>query len=491
MKIKKISIVLPVIIFLSFLTILVFTQAPDEILNSRADRCVFLLSVQASEAMDTANAGMEATSVSIQPIKPVYQKSAESNTGDSATEIQVEKLKIAEPVSIPSGIGAVSQIVANCAVDKDLLEEMENLISEIEKAKKEGNEELVEELSGKIKLMRERIYERQEKCKNEIESKKDFSQKGNETFPIKPIKPLPVQSQSGSGSGPSLVAKNFCQLEKEMQGKLNYYKNLISLKADELEAKGYDSKEEVAKIIEGLNREMEKAHLMCVNPPRHISTTSPIIIKPVVPDQEGDIISYYKEKLSEVMSEKPDVKQEIGALENLRNDVNGMVKELIRTKKKIRYFDIKPLVQKIVVTPGKIQTDKITVETSEEKSVDIPINGQENEISVNKDVVTIGKSIKAKALAPIKIDNGKILLGDKELKVTPDQAVKKAKADYQSNVELIKENEKLVYRIKDIQPKKVLWIFPVKVSRQIDVDATKEGGEVLKIKKPWWSFLAF
>ena len=83
------------------------------------------------------------------------------------------------------------------------------------------------------------------------------------------------------------------------------------------------------------------------------------------------------------------------------------------------------------------------------------------------------------------------MLGDKELKVTPDQAVKKAKADYQSNVELIKENEKLVYRIKDIQPKKVLWIFPVKVSRQIDVDATKEGGEVLKIKKPWWSFLAF
>jgi len=54
-------------------------------------------------------------------------------------------------------------------------------------------------------------------------------------------------------------------------------------------------------------------------------------------------------------------------------------------------------------------------------------------------------------------------------------------------VELKVVNEKPVYEIEGKKVGKLLWIFPVEISVQAQIDALE--GKVIKIKKPWWSFL--
>jgi len=383
-----------------------------------------------------------------------------------------------------------SSAVASCAVDNALLEELKELVLDIEKAKEVNNTQLVERLEKKMQILKEEINERQTNCLRKLS--KAISTK----IPLKKSveKVLPKLEQ-GEATRVTSQSALFCEKEKDIQKKIQYYKGLIALGQEKLKAKGYASKEEVAKIIKELNEEMAKVHLRCVNPPREVPeqpTAQPMpLIKPIAPSHAKDIVSYYKEKVSDVMSKKMSVDEQIKQLKNLRESIDGMIKELIRSKKTMKYSDIKPLVKRVVITPGKIQADQVTVETPEKKNIEVSISGKDNSISVDKDEVVIGKIKKAKAIAPVRVDNGKVMVGNGEVKVTPEEVIKKVKAGLEANVELNEKNNQPVYSVRDIQPKRIFGIIPIKVRREVEVDATQVGGKILKVKKPWWSFLAF
>ncbi|MBN2367678.1 hypothetical protein JXC34_01570 [Candidatus Woesearchaeota archaeon] len=97
----------------------------------------------------------------------------------------------------------------------------------------------------------------------------------------------------------------------------------------------------------------------------------------------------------------------------------------------------------------------------------------------------------------VKLSNGK----DAEVKVMPDTASEKAlerlrlkvcSEDNGCQIELKEvgsgEGAKAAYEVQAQKQAKFLGIFGTKMQVRAQVDA--ESGEVLQVKKPWWSFLA-
>lgn len=56
-------------------------------------------------------------------------------------------------------------------------------------------------------------------------------------------------------------------------------------------------------------------------------------------------------------------------------------------------------------------------------------------------------------------------------------------------LKVIEEEEKPVYEIKGTQNAKLFWVFPVTIPVTTQVNV--ENGEIAKLEKPWWSFLAW
>jgi len=80
--------------------------------------------------------------------------------------------------------------------------------------------------------------------------------------------------------------------------------------------------------------------------------------------------------------------------------------------------------------------------------------------------------------------------GDIQVNVLPSIATQVAISRFPQEikeVELKVVNERPVYEVEGKKVGKLLWIFPVEISVQAQIDATE--GKVIKIKKPWWSFL--
>jgi len=73
------------------------------------------------------------------------------------------------------------------------------------------------------------------------------------------------------------------------------------------------------------------------------------------------------------------------------------------------------------------------------------------------------------------------------------QAVMKAKCEERNCTVELKETivngeAKAAYEVKAEKKAKVLGIFNAKMNVEADVDA--ETGEVIKVRRPWWAFLA-
>ena len=83
--------------------------------------------------------------------------------------------------------------------------------------------------------------------------------------------------------------------------------------------------------------------------------------------------------------------------------------------------------------------------------------------------------------------------GNKLINVLPDQAFlkvkEKTKVSRVRQIELKQEKEKPIYEIKAEKPIKIVAIFPATMKIKTKVDA--RTGDIISVKKPWWSFLAW
>jgi len=389
-----------------------------------------------------------------QKIEPVQQK------------IETESIPQKIPPTIKERVSSIR------AVDDSLLMEIEKLAKNLTeanlKAEKTGNFEEVKELETKISQLQK-----------EIKGKKAEYQKQIET-PTTEVTPSTNISQE--------AFFNACLQEKGMKEKLNYYEKIMGLSIEKLKEMGYSSREEVAKIITEIKKEIENVHQACLAPGQLIKEMP----KPIAPSAPAEISAYYKEKMATAMVKEINADEKIEELKALREEIDRMIKELIRSQEKINYEELKHLAPKITVEAGKIQAGEIKIETEKTKTLETKIKEKKVNIVVEKEKVILDDGgVKAETILPVKIEEGKISLKEKEIRNTPQEVLKKIVATPSAAISLKEEKDKAVYQVTDSKSKKLFGIFPVKVKIETTVNAQTEVPTVLREKKPWWSFLTF
>ncbi len=107
------------------------------------------------------------------------------------------------------------------------------------------------------------------------------------------------------------------------------------------------------------------------------------------------------------------------------------------------------------------------------------------------------KQVQNKTVLETKLSNGR----NAEIKIMPDKAsetalqrlrIKNCDEEEGCNIELKEvgqgEQAKLAYEVNTQRQSKIFGLFEAKMQVQAQVDA--ETGEVIRVRKPWWAFLA-
>ena len=121
-------------------------------------------------------------------------------------------------------------------------------------------------------------------------------------------------------------------------------------------------------------------------------------------------------------------------------------------------------------------------------------------VSLNKTakkIQIISNKVMVETDKELEIENGTLCIKVKNVKkkinVLPEEAseVAKQKVKYHAvkKIRIETEGEKVVYKVVGTQKGKLLGLFDMDVEVQTDVDV--ENGNVVSVKKPWWSFLVF
>lgn len=124
-----------------------------------------------------------------------------------------------------------------------------------------------------------------------------------------------------------------------------------------------------------------------------------------------------------------------------------------------------------------------------------------HEISLWKTTLE-NKGILETAFASVKYSNELIVkeskvfmktsVGEKPINVMPENAIAVSETpDIKSikKIELKEETQKPVYSMEGIKRARLFFLFPV--SLKIETKVSAETGQVISVKKPWWSFLAW
>lgn len=365
-----------------------------------------------------------------------------------------------------------------CELEDIFLREINQLIKKAQVAEEKGDYELAKKIKEKIESLKERFEERKKECQKLISFRKIKT-----PAPIGIIKPKELREIEQEKD----FRKKICERETEIAKKIEYYKDLVSLAPVELKKKGYQSKLEITRILEELEKEKAKLYALCKG--KKIEKT--IILKPVAPERAEEITIYYKEKVADIMEKSLSVEEKINQLKEIKKEIDKLITELIRRKKEISLKEVQQFTEKVILAPGKVKIGETEVKPVQPKIIKLNLKNKEVEMEIEKDKITIEQEgIKAKTSLSVEIKEDKVLVEKSPINLTPKEIIDSLKVK-PLEIELAKEKEKPVYKIKTVARKRLFFIFPIRVKKEIIVDAQKEAVEKIKEKKPWWSIFAF
>ncbi|MFC2020475.1 hypothetical protein ACFLU1_01590 [Chloroflexota bacterium] len=356
--------------------------------------------------------------------------------------------------------------------DTEPIEELDRLMKLLEEAEREKDKELINALQRKIQVI-----------KGEVRK-----------ATVEPIKPQLATEKSlrevpREESVVSFTNIDKCDELKAWESKRTRYATLYALADEEIKAKGYrGGKEEVRKIIAELDEGIKRLRIECEAgvTTRTGGTAVAVTLKPTIVESGGEIIDYYKRRIAEIATKGMETEKQIASLKELRNEIDRLIEELIKSKDKISIREVSELVTRIEVKPGELKMDKAVVRTID-KSVVARINNRELEIKpTERHVIIRDANLEVKA-SELSIENEVIRVGNSEVKVMPSTVIEKIQVEPRE-MELKEENAKAVYRIKADEKRKLFGFIPVKIERTLTVDAADTEVKVDE-KGPWWAFL--
>lgn len=360
----------------------------------------------------------------------------------------------------------VGQPLDLCALSDNYLSQINDLVKEAELFRNQGDLEGEKNILEKIRILKEKIEQSKKECAKMLETKTKIEKNDAE------------------------ILKEVCQTKEKIEKKVEYYKELLSFPLEEIEKRGY-KKEEIEKILNELLLEKEKIKSLCSGEKLKEEVG---IIKPVVPEDSKEIVNYYKEKVASIIEKPSFPESQVQEIKKLNQETQEMAKELIRTKEQISLKEAQNLFEKIELQAGKIKINEEEVKASQEKNIEVMINKKPVTISVSEKKANLKEeNLTVELEAPFVLEKEKAFFQNQEIKATPKEALSKAdlKNPQVLSIKLrLKENQP-VYEIKAVEERKFFFVFPVKVKKEIILDATKEEFSKIEEKKPWWSFFAF
>ncbi len=358
------------------------------------------------------------------------------------------------------------------AVDDSLMRELDSLMLRLKEAEMSGDSSLAEKMRSRIREVRDRID----------------SSSG-------------ASGESGSGSGGEAYtpAKEAMQVDKcaelkNWEVKRDFYLGLKELTDEELRAKGYSGREEIEATIEKLEDGMERIRRECTGSSTPESggfgETQATVERPVVATNAGEIGNYYRIRIESIMSDAENLDEKIENLKDLRNDVDNLISELIKSRDSFNASDVSGFVESVQVTPGRIVAGNVGVNALG-KRIYTNLNDREIEISPSESHVVIREEGVEVNASDVKIEKGKMTVGSSEVKVNPSQARSMAAKVVRSvrNMELKSEEGRAVYSVEGQEDRNLLGFIPVRMDKRVTIDAA--SAEQISEEAPWWSFMAF
>ena len=252
--------------------------------------------------------------------------------------------------------------------------------------------------------------------------------------------------------------------------------------------------------IRKLSQEVKEEKQRCLETERQIqgTVTSQLItgeleteevevVKPVTVENAVEITEYYKKKMDRIVTSEAETGNKIYELKKLRTEIDKLIESLLKNKDEIKMEEISSIVETVEIRPREIKIDNIVV-TTVNKNIRIKVNEKYLKIMPTETQVIIqdgNLEIKAPELS---IKNEVLKIGNSEVKLTASDIVEKIKVE-PKEIELKEENAKAVYKIKVDEDRKLLGFIPVKVEKDLTVDATNQNAEIIKEESPWWIFM--
>ncbi len=147
----------------------------------------------------------------------------------------------------------------------------------------------------------------------------------------------------------------------------------------------------------------------------------------------------------------------------------------------------------------RVSESQIVIETNQKSysvtSIEVNVNGKNISINKEGDKVHIKEGnaeVETNETINVQTGNFSVLTdnGSIVIRTTPEELTSEKELKNQTiqNIELKAEKNKVLYQVNGIKPARLLFLIPVSINIQTDIDAV--SGNVETIKSPWWSVLA-
>ncbi|MFC1920503.1 hypothetical protein ACFLYQ_02120 [Chloroflexota bacterium] len=401
--------------------------------------------------------------------------------------------------SVESANRTTSQVYTT---NDSLMDELDRLVQMLREAENKGDKELMTALMEKIRVLKAEME------KANVQTVTATAAGKTPRVVTGTVKPQtdgekPTVSATGESQTGVSNASDSCKELEAVEAKKKYYEALNALSDDELTAKGYiRGRGEIQSTIESLDEMIVRLRTECEagatirNTDKEGQTQTSntgsisavtISAKPVAAGSGDEISDYYKRRITEIATEENDIDRKVATLKELRDEIDRLIEELIKSKNSVSTSEMKGLVERIQVRAGEVRMDEVTVDTTDKK-VTARINERDIEIQPTESRVMLKDGNFEVNAQELSIEDEVLSVGNAEVKLMPNAAL--ANINFApKEMELAEENNKSVYRIKTDENRKLFGFIKMKVENTITVDASNTNGDILKEQRPWWAFL--
>ena len=404
---------------------------------------------------------------------------------------------------VPSSIPTIERKwISVCAISDNLMQNYNELILELQKQEAKSDKIKIEDITRGIGNLKKYMEAQKKVCTENPEAAwqvaapltaaemESVATKEKKSIESRQTKDKPVIATENK---PVVVPMDRCNEVIQWETKITYYKKLNDLSEDDLKKEGF-SREEIEKITQELSSGIEKVKVQCTNqektpvvPKVTAITVQAFIaetIKPVVIESGQEISTYYKARIEKAVSIKGDEKQ-IEELKTLRDEIDGLISNLIKSRKELEVSELNALVKEVKVSRGEIKADDISVKTTEKKILvsigDRPVSVEPTESRV----LIRDKGLEVDAFE-VMIKENVLSVGGADVKMSASEVTEKLGL-VPTTIELREEDAKAVYNMKIEERRKLFGFIPFNSQKTITADA--DNGNALSEQLPWYNFL--